>query len=235
MTKKNTGVPFVILELLIELEKRLRDHWADIFLPEDEDPSFDEASLAISDYVQDDRENRIRLHEALTNSLNEDELSEDLPDRIFRIASCKPQDYKINAVEIEIRLSLLLAISSIDGAKKAIGRKNEKSGIAWFGHAKFWEGVHVAAYSAQQRDWCKLDKAVAKKLANDPKQAVKQQVRECWNDWKNGLRSYKSKSAFARDMLDKFPTQKDEKGRQTGLESQRVIERWCKEWESELS
>ena len=71
--------------------------------------------------------------------------------------------------------------------------------------------------------------------AISPKQAVKQQVRECWDDWNNGLRSYKSKSAFARDMLDKFPTQKDEKGRQTGLENQRVIERWCKKWESETS
>lgn len=73
------------------------------------------------------------------------------------------------------------------------------------------------------------------KIAKDPKQAAKQQVKDCWDNWKKKSTQYKSKSAFARDMLDKFPSYKDENGRQVGLESQRVIERWCKEWESEPS
>lgn len=63
------------------------------------------------------------------------------------------------------------------------------------------------------------------KHAADPKQAAKQQVRECWDAWQKKPTQYKSKSAFARDMLDKYES----------LESQRVIERWCKEWESEPS
>ena len=98
--------------------------------------------------------------------------------------------------------------------------------------------AHWAKKAATQISHARVQLAKAgghARHATDPKQAVKQQVRECWDDWKNGLRSYKSKSAFARDMLDKFPTQKDEKGRQTGLENQRVIERWCKKWESETS
>jgi hypothetical protein len=61
------------------------------------------------------------------------------------------------------------------------------------------------------------------KLKNDPKQAAKYQVKECWNHWQKNQHSYKSKSSFARDMLDKHEV----------LGSQRVIERWCKEWESE--
>ena len=73
------------------------------------------------------------------------------------------------------------------------------------------------------------------KLRADPKQAAKQQVRDCWELWQKEPARYKSKSAFAKDMLEKFPSHKDEKGRQAGLESPRVIERWCKEWESEPS
>lgn len=60
------------------------------------------------------------------------------------------------------------------------------------------------------------------KLANDPKQAEKASVRECWEVWQKEPSRYKSKAAFSKDMLGKFES----------LESQRVIERWCKEWES---
>ena len=59
----------------------------------------------------------------------------------------------------------------------------------------------------------------------DGKQAAKQQVRECWEAWRKKPEQYKSKSAFARAMLDKYEE----------LGSQRVIERWCKEWETVLS
>lgn len=70
-------------------------------------------------------------------------------------------------------------------------------------------------------------RGAAGKLANDKngKQAAKQNVRECWEAWQQKPEPYKSKSAFARAMLDKYGE----------LGSQRVIERWCKEWESELS
>lgn len=68
--------------------------------------------------------------------------------------------------------------------------------------------------------------------AISPKQAAKQQVRECWDAWQSKPSQYKSKSAFAKAMLEKFP---HEEGGEVGLESHRVIERWCKEWESEPS
>ena len=66
---------------------------------------------------------------------------------------------------------------------------------------------------------------VRKKLAADPKQKEKILVRECWDEWQKQTDRYKGKAAFARDMLNKFES----------LESQRVIERWCKEWESPFS
>ena len=61
------------------------------------------------------------------------------------------------------------------------------------------------------------------KLANDPKQIAKAQVRECWDKWQRNPSSYTSKSAFARDMLDK-----DE-----SLKNQAVIAGWCLKWSQE--
>lgn len=59
------------------------------------------------------------------------------------------------------------------------------------------------------------------KLANDPKQAEKDLVYDCWQSWQKKPDDYKGKAAFARDMLDKCEH----------LESQKKIEDWCREWE----
>ena len=68
-------------------------------------------------------------------------------------------------------------------------------------------------------------KGAAAKLATDPKQADKAQVRECWELWQKEPTRYKWKTTFAKDMMDKYPA----------LESVAVITRWCKDWESEAS
>lgn len=65
-------------------------------------------------------------------------------------------------------------------------------------------------------------KGAAARHANDPKQKAKRHVYDCWKDWQAGIRQYKSKAAFARDMMAKWEV----------LESQKVItDRWCKDWE----
>lgn len=61
------------------------------------------------------------------------------------------------------------------------------------------------------------------KLAKDPKQKDKATVRECWDAWQRNPQTYKGKAAFARDMREKF----------SNLESQPVIEGWCRAWERE--
>lgn len=61
------------------------------------------------------------------------------------------------------------------------------------------------------------------KLRRDPKQAAKIQVKECWVEWQNKPERYKTKSAFAKDMMDKYAE----------LDSQAVITRWCSLWEKE--
>jgi hypothetical protein len=60
----------------------------------------------------------------------------------------------------------------------------------------------------------------AAKLAKDPKQLEKAAVRECWDAWQMTPSRYKGAATFARDMLQKFEN----------LESQQVIERWCRIW-----
>lgn len=72
-----------------------------------------------------------------------------------------------------------------------------------------------------RRDFAK--KGAATKLANSPKQQEKRLVRECWDAWQTQPAIYKGKAAFARDMLSKYEK----------LESARVIERWCLEWQTE--
>lgn len=61
------------------------------------------------------------------------------------------------------------------------------------------------------------------KLAADPKQAAKVLVRECWDDWQKQPDRYKSKAAFAKDMLTKYES----------LENTNVIARWCRIWGGE--
>ncbi|MEM8510923.1 hypothetical protein RCH14_000214 [Massilia sp. MP_M2] len=68
----------------------------------------------------------------------------------------------------------------------------------------------------------------ARKRANlrhekDPKQADRHFVFNCWKEWRKKPETYKGKAAFARDMLDKCEN----------LESQKVIEDWCRRWETE--
>lgn len=65
--------------------------------------------------------------------------------------------------------------------------------------------------------------AANKKLENDPKQAAKKLVKECWELWQENPKNYRSIMAFAVDMLGKFEH----------LKSPKKIEDWCREWKKE--
>jgi hypothetical protein len=64
-------------------------------------------------------------------------------------------------------------------------------------------------------------KGASGKIAKDPKQTDKAFVFDCWQSWQKNPNSYKGKAKFAKDMLNKCEH----------LESQKVIEDWCREWE----
>jgi hypothetical protein len=61
------------------------------------------------------------------------------------------------------------------------------------------------------------------KLAKDPKQTAKQFVKDCWLTWQEEPERYKSKAAFAKDMLQQDQCK--------SLTSQVKITDWCREWE----
>lgn len=67
--------------------------------------------------------------------------------------------------------------------------------------------------------------AVSVWMAIDPRQKDKQLVKDCWEQWRKFPARYKSKAAFAKNMLETFDS----------LTSQPVIERWCRDWEREAS
>lgn len=90
--------------------------------------------------------------------------------------------------------------------------------------------LNLGVTLAEERS--KLDEVAAGRLngalkrhENDPKQQDKALVQEFWNAWRAEPNRYSGKSAFARDMLDKFPR----------LKSQEVIARWCRAWENEAT
>lgn len=56
---------------------------------------------------------------------------------------------------------------------------------------------------------------------NDPKTPEKELVATCWREWKLHPSRYRSKAAFARDVLQKCEH----------LTSQKQIEDWCRAWE----
>jgi hypothetical protein len=73
----------------------------------------------------------------------------------------------------------------------------------------------------QKAQSSRMSKAAANRYKRDPKQAVKQEVRSCWEAWQQSPASYPSVAAFSRDMLTKWPEL---------LTSEAVIARWVRDW-----
>lgn len=65
--------------------------------------------------------------------------------------------------------------------------------------------------------------AATQRWKTDPKSSDKVFVKDCWLEWKKTPARYKSKIAFATDMLDKCEY----------LTSTKVIEDWCRAWDKE--
>ena len=92
------------------------------------------------------------------------------------------------------------------------------------------EFLPISMLGAREQKFIAI-RAVKKRLENDPKQLEKSYVFQCWHDWQKSKTpeipkgNYKSKAAFAKDMLSKYEN----------LESSAVIERWCREWEKSHS
>lgn len=58
------------------------------------------------------------------------------------------------------------------------------------------------------------------RIERDPKQHDKKFVYKCWQEWQENPKRYRSKAAFARDMIDKCEH----------IVSNKKIEDWCRKW-----
>jgi hypothetical protein len=156
-----------------------------------------------------------------------EEIPQCKPDRLapeiwaLLLEKISPSTHSILLARIQALLSMMLANkcrhhlkNNINTALLSYGQSCMMLGSAMANVGVYWHKDSVSSYAR---------KAVAKKLADDPKQKDKALVRECWDAWKNEPDRYKGKAAFARDMRDKFPN----------LDSQPVIEGWCRTWERE--
>lgn len=152
---------------------------------------------------------------------------EGLSDELWAIL----QDADDEGIPHSLRLcnvSMLLFILEMDNALFYLSEGHLEEAISSYGEActHFGEVTSLISATYGKGSSHMVAKLGAEgKLKSDPKQAAKAEVFDCWKRWQKNQHEYKSKSAFAKAMMDKYEP----------LESQRVIERWCKNWEAELS
>lgn len=158
------------------------------------------------------------------------------------VPSEEEQDREDDGVKIGFlhKLWCVICLSEVDSALLSVLYEDAGDGIASaieaaeaLGYARELRRLAAAALKSPALD--PLDRgplvvplrrefalAGAKaRLAKDPKQAAKREVKNWWIRWRANPTWYQSKSSFARVMLDKFPV----------LSSQPVIEAWCRQWE----
>ena len=126
-------------------------------------------------------------------------------------------------VPVEI-MYLCVALKEIDGALTLLRRGGEaiaSYAVAALDCVRTAEALSSGetVRRATLTEWAR--NASTKRLKDDPRQAEKLFIRKCWNDWKISPKIYRSKAAFARDMVDKCEY----------LKSTKVVEDWCREWE----
>lgn len=134
--------------------------------------------------------------------------------------------YMLSWNEDEYIISLVyMSYLCLKSALKHHIRKNYQRAATYAIDAQFCINVicnylPVDYIDARTRSFIAKEASIAK-LKKDPKQTEKSFVFDCWKTWQEKPRSYKYKSDFAKDMLDKCEH----------LESQKKIEDWCRDWE----
>ena len=124
------------------------------------------------------------------------------------------------------RVAVILVVLLNCESGYRLGRDEVHKSVLAYGQSNMMLGTGMAlaaAYWRKDSMNSNARRAVAERMSTDPKQADKVSVRECWDDWQKQPDRYKGKAAFARDMLTKYEH----------LESQPVIEGWCRAWERE--
>ena len=128
----------------------------------------------------------------------------------------KKNKYKFREVEQGRAIAFYIHLLSTIKKDETLISKFNKYHAALFVENLLENNLNIVNFNLTQKK-----NAAAKRWKADPKTIEKQLVKECWTQWQLKKTSYKSKSSFANDMLDKFEN----------LKSVKVIEGWCREWE----
>ncbi len=136
-----------------------------------------------------------------------------------------------NIKDIQV-IALALSTRLIELACNSLEEKSPRRAILLYRAADYSLTAYYKLQLAEigqptQADLAKARRELAMlgaqaRLAADPRQEDKAFIRDCWLQWRNNPASYPSKAAFARDMLQKCEH----------LKSQKKIEDWCREWDS---
>lgn len=125
-----------------------------------------------------------------------------------------------------IMVMAIHALIEIDNALIALKLGESGAVVAACEAANALSNLHALDSGDQKLQEARRDLAYRGAIARierDPKQKEKTFIYECWQRWQQSPETYASKAAFARDMLSKCEH----------LTSQKKIEDWCREWESE--
>ena len=142
----------------------------------------------------------------------------DIRDNKF-IKEIKGEEFTVDSKDKEKAAALgLLVIDKLNSEKNMLIRfKNYQ--LAFFLYTLIESQKDIEKFFKRIKQ-----NAANQKWAKSPKTEAKALVKEYWIKWKKNKSLYKSKSAFANDMLNKF---------EGTLESAKVIESWCRKWEKE--
>lgn len=119
-------------------------------------------------------------------------------------------------------LLLVLAIFSIDDCIIAdhIGRKLDEAMYELHDYVERANSYQQVTVIAGSHAKAMAKKGAAARLATDPKQAAKAEIKLLWSQWQDGRASFKSGAAFAFHAVNQFPD----------IESVKVVERWATAW-----
>ena len=186
------------------------------------DSLVDATSVFIEEYEPAIRQ----VVEMLTNEMPQQELPAEL-NPVLRELLIRPCYGKpASKVMMNCRYALLMSCALSTACFKQLEKGDKVAAILAYGKSEFYLAMCAATGRAEFGSGSVSTNAALgaqAKLAADPKQKDKGLVRECWDEWQAQPHRYKGKAAFARDMLTKFEN----------LQSQPVIEGWCRLWERE--
>lgn len=177
-------------------------------------------------FIENGKTNLSLVADMLTNDTKLSELPPELDPSLSEMLNRPCYGKPATKIVLRCRYELLLSCGLSVACFKKLEEGKTIEAILAYGKSEFYLASCAATGRAEFGDGSVSANALMgalAKLAIDPKQKEKALVRECWEVWQKQTDRYKGKAAFARDMLSKFES----------LQSQPVIEGWCRIWERE--